>query len=189
MNEAVQYLHAVYPLSDEVLSHLDSILKSRSLVKGEFLLKPGEVCENIYFIKKGLLRCYYLRGETEVSAWFMKEADVIVSVDSYYEQVPSYEYIQALEDCDLYYITFYEEDYIFQTYLEYNVIGRLLTRKYLQVWNRQLRNIRMLSAAERYQELLNKEPELLLRVPLKYLASYLDMLPETLSRMRNRISN
>jgi CRP-like cAMP-binding protein len=101
--------------------------------------------------------------------------------------VPSYEYIQALEDCELIAIGFHELEKLFQTHIEYERVGRLMTLKYLRIWTRQLRNIRMLSAAERYKDLLEKQPELLQRVPQQYLASYLDMLPETLSRMRRKL--
>jgi CRP/FNR family transcriptional regulator, anaerobic regulatory protein len=184
MEELLQFLNQIYPLPTALMEELSPMIKRRLLHEKEYLLSAGEVCGNIYFIRKGMLRCYYLRDTKEVSAWFMKETDTIVSVESFYDQIPSYEFIQALEDCELYYISFAQLEEIYSKYLEFNVVGRILTTRYLKMWTRQLRYLRSLSALERYQELLAKEPELLLRVPLKLLASYLDMEPETLSRMR-----
>jgi CRP-like cAMP-binding protein len=76
---------------------------------------------------------------------------------------------------------------MYRTFVEFNVVGRVLTNKYLRIWHRQARNIRMLTAEERYQFLLENQPELINRVPVQDLASYLDMSRETLSRMRGRI--
>jgi len=184
MEDLLDFLNGIYPFPPGLKDELTPMIKSLRLSEKEYLLRAGEVCKNIYFIRKGLLRCYYLKETKEVSAWFLKEVDTIVSVESFYDQLPSYEFIQALEDCELFYISFDELEEIYGKYLEFNVIGRKLTTHYLKMWTRQLRYLRSMSALERYKELLAKEPELLLRVPLKLLASYLDMEPETLSRMR-----
>jgi len=92
-----------------------------------------------------------------------------------------------LEDSDLFYITYDEYLHLNRTYVEFNVVGRVLTNKYLRIWHRQARNIRMLTAEERYGFLLEHQPELIRRVPVRDLASYLDMRRETLSRMRGRL--
>jgi len=188
MKDVIDFLRSVYPLSDACCEHLSKIIKFRTVAKDEILLRPGEVCEFIFFIRKGLLRCFYLEGEKEVTSWLRKERDLCVSVDSYYDQLSSYEYIVAVEDCELYYISFYEEREVFETFLEYNFIGRMLTQRELREHARELRNIRMLSSSQRYLALLERDPELVQRVPVMYLASYLDMTPETLSRMRSLVS-
>jgi CRP-like cAMP-binding protein len=170
------------------VNHLSKIIKSRHVAKRGYLLRPGEVCEHIFFIERGLLRCFYLSGETEVTSWLRREGRVVVSIDSYYDQVPSYEFIQAVEDTDLFYITFEEEQEVFNRFLEYNFIGRLLTQFELRDFARDLRNIRMHTAIERYEMLLKNDPELVRRVPNIYLASYLNMTTETLSRIRGQLS-
>ncbi|MBN8853359.1 MAG: hypothetical protein BGO55_12525 [Sphingobacteriales bacterium 50-39] len=176
-----------WPLSSECLSFLPAIIKKRSIKRDEYLLRVGEVCKNLYFIQKGLLKCYYILHEGEVSDWFFGEGETVVSIDSFYDQAASKDFIQALEDCDLFYITHDEYLHLNRTFIEFNVIGRVLTNKYLRIWHRQARNIRMLDAEERYIFLLEHQPELIRRVPVRDLASYLDMRPETLSRMRGRL--
>jgi CRP-like cAMP-binding protein len=161
----------------------------RRLEKGEYILKAGEVCRHLYFVSKGLLRCYYLTGkdnEVEVSTWFMKGADVCVSIDSFYDQVESYEFIHALEACEVFFISYEDLEEAYKEFVDFNVVGRILTLKYLKEWARQLRGIRKLSATERYLALEERDRDLVLRVQGKYLASYLDMEAETLSRIRGK---
>ena len=193
MEELLSFLNAIgtaegWPLSPACVAYLQKIIKSRTLARGEFLLSAGEVCENLYFIKSGLLKCFYMLHGAEVSDWFFGELQTVVSIDSFYDQVASLDFIQALEDCELFYITYAELAYLYRNFVEFNVVGRVLTNKYLRIWHRQARNIRMLTAEERYLLLLKTDSELMNRVPVKDMASYLDMSRETLSRMRGRIS-
>jgi len=188
MDKLLSYLHSIHPLSPELREHLLITVKIKSLQKKEYLLRPGYICRYMCFISSGLLRAYYLRGDTEVSSWFMKEGDVCVSIESFYKQQPGYEYIQAIEDTEYFYIDQRELENIYKTYPEFNAVGRVLTIKYLNLWAEQLYAIRMQSAAERYEWLLKFHPELLFRVPQKYIASYLDITPETLSKIRSKIS-
>src|ERR1700742_969431 len=99
MEEVVQFLQEIYPLPDALVKQLFAIMKIRRLEWKEILLREGDICKNIYFIRKGLIRCYYLVQDKEVNAWFLKEGDTIVAVDSFYDQTPTKEYIQALEPC------------------------------------------------------------------------------------------
>lgn len=134
------------------------------------------------------MRAYYLKGNTEVSAWFMTDGDFIVSIESFYEQKESYESIQALEDTEMFYIDYDELEYIYKHFLEFNYIGRVITIKYLTLWAKQLFSIRSQTAEERYLWLLANRPEIILRVPAKYIASYLDITEVTLSRIKNNIA-
>jgi CRP-like cAMP-binding protein len=192
MKELLDFLCSIaadagWPLSVGCLNYLQGIVKTTSLKSDEFLLKEGQKCENLYFIQKGLLKCFYVVHDTPVSDWFFGEQEAVVSVDSFYDQVPSEDFIQALEDTDLFYISFNDLAYLYRNFVEFNVIGRILTNKYLRIWHRQARNIRMLNAGERYSFLLQRQPELIKRVPLRDLASYLDMSRETISRIRGQI--
>jgi CRP-like cAMP-binding protein len=192
MEELLTFLNAIsaaegWPLSTACLDFLPTIIKKLTLKKGEYLLVPGQVCENLYFIQKGLLKCFYVVHGKAVSDWFFGEMETVVSIDSFYDQVPGEDFIEAIEDCELFYISFPEFQHLYRTYVEFNVIGRVLTNKYLRLWHRQARNIRMLSAKERYLFLLKNQPDLIKRVEVQDLASYLDMSRETLSRMRGDI--
>lgn len=192
MEELLLFLNNVatlhgWPLSEKCLAYLRTIIQEKKLKKDEILLRPPDVCTNLYFIREGLLKCYYLLRGNEVCDWFFGEGETVVSIDSFYDQLPSIEFIQSLEDCILYYITHEELEYLYRTFVEFNVVGRVLTNKYLRIWHRHAKNIRMLSAEERYQLLLDTQPELVRRVSVQDLSSHLDMRRETLSRVRGKI--
>lgn len=188
METIFAFLDSIQPLSPQLREHLCNTLKVRQLTRKEYLLKAGHICRNVYFITKGLVRCYYVKetatGDVDISAWFMKEGDVIFSIESFYSQTESHEFIQALEDTTVFYISFEELEHIYQTYPEFNYTGRLLTIHYHKLWGQQLYSIRMKTAAERYQWLLHHYPELLLRVPAKFIASYLDISEITFSKIK-----
>jgi CRP-like cAMP-binding protein len=178
------FLNNVYPLSAGLQECLASRLQYKEIRRKDFLLKAGHVCRHIYFIQAGLMRCFYNKGSAEVCSWFMKECDIIVSIESFYRQVPSYESIQALEDCCLYYISYSDLDYMYKTYPEFNYIGRELTLNYFILWAQQLYGLRMQTSYERYHWLISNFPELVLRVPAKYIASYLSITEVTLSKIK-----
>jgi len=186
MKNLIEFLNAVHPLSSGLEKHLSGILKVNELPRKSFYLKQGQISRHIAFVEKGLLRCYYEKNEKEVCSWFMKEGDVIISVESFFKQTISYENIQALEDCTLYYIDFNELQYIYQHFPEFNFTGRVLAENYYALSEQRLYSIRMQRGKERYDYLINNFPELIRRVPSKYLASYLGISEFTLSRIRSR---
>ncbi len=184
MMELLHFLQSIHPMSDGLKQHLAITLKERRLSKKDYLLRAGHVSQNICFIAGGLLRCFYLKDEQEVSSWFMKEGDVIVSVESFFSQKESYESIQAVEDCQLYYITYNELQFLYQHFPEFNFIGRVLLEKYYMLSEQRLYSLRMQRSQERYEYLLTNHPELVLRVPAKYLASYLGITQQYLSMFK-----
>jgi len=179
-------LTSIHPLSEGLVNHLAKTLRTKSISKKQYLLKAGHISRQICFIEKGLLRCFYEQGEAEVSSWFMKEGDVIISVESFFKQVPSYEIIQALEDCTVYYISYEQLMYAYMNFVEFNFVGRILTEKYYTLCEQRLYSLRMHKAVERYNDLLQNDPEIIQRVPSKYVASYLGISLETLSRVKSK---
>lgn len=184
MEELLQYFTSIHPLSDALISYFAANIKCRHLKKKEFLLKKGWVSQDIHFIYKGILRCFYIIDDKEVSSWFMKEGDVIISVESFFNQTVSKEFIQALEDSSVFYISHEELQHIYKNFPEFNFIGRVLTERYYTLSEQRLYAMRMQRAPDKYQYLLNQHPDLLLRVPSKFLASYMGVTEVTLSNMK-----
>ena len=192
MEKVIAFLNEIakaegHPLTPACVAYLRKTIKTKVVDKDEHLLKEGEICENLYFIASGLLKCYYLLRGKKVCDWFFAENETVVAVDSFYDQIPSTDFIQALEKCLLFYITFQELAYMYRTFVEFNVVGRVLTHRYFRIWHRQARNFRLLTKDERYRLLLETQPDLVRRVPVGDMASFLDMVPETLSRIRSRL--
>lgn len=184
--QLIAYLHSIHPLSPALREHLHEIIKMTEIKKRDKLLRPGQVCTNIYFIEKGLFRCSYIEHFKEVCVWFMKEKDVIVSVNSFFRQTPGYQTIQAMEDSRIYSISHRELQHIYQQYPEFNFTGRLLTEKYYALSEERLQLTRIQRVEERYTQFLKAYPELPERVPTKYIASYLGTTLETLSRIKKK---
>jgi len=184
MKELLSLLNEIHSLSPALHRYLSQTLKSTTIEKKQFLLSAGQINRHIYFVDKGVLRCYYIQGEQEVCSKFLKERDIIVSASSFFLQKESDEYIQAIENSTLWYLSFDELQYIYKYFPEFNVIARVLSIKSYLLSEQRLIFIRMKQSSDRYSSMLEYFPELVLRVPSKYLASYLGISVETLSRIR-----
>ena len=179
-------LNSIHPLSEGLVNHLAQTLKTRTIAKKQYLLRAGHISRQICFIESGLLRCFYEHGDTEVSSCFMKEGDVIVSVESFFKQKPSYESIQALEETTVHYISYDELQFIYKNFLEFNFVARVLAEHYYTLSEQRLYSLRMQRSQERYEHLIKNFPEIILRVPSKFIASYLGISEETLSRIKSK---
>lgn len=184
MESLLQHLQAIQPLSSALEEYLINRVKTKYVNKGSYLLNAESISRHIYFIERGLFRCFYEVGDKTISSWFMKEGDVILSVRSFFEQLPSHECIQALENSTVHYIGYQELMEAYKDFPEFNFHGRFLTERYYIKSESRIYALRAKSAYDRYLHLLKWEPELLLRVPAKYLATYLGMAEFTLSRIR-----
>jgi CRP-like cAMP-binding protein len=171
-------------MSPELSYHLSKILKTKTLKRNEYLLHAGKVCKNVYFVQKGLLRSFYLKGEDEVSKWFMKENDVVFAVKSFLTQKPSSESIQALEACTLHYITYGQLQHIYHHFQEFNFQRAILTEKYYILSEERNDILLHPNPIERYKFLLKNYPELIRRVQYKYIASYLGVSLRTMNRIK-----
>lgn len=187
MDNLIYILDSIHPISTGLKLYLSSILQEQSLKKKSYLLKAGHISRRVCYVSSGLLRCYYTVDNSDISSWFMKEGDVIFSVESFLTQRPSYESIQALEDTIIYYISYDELQHIYKTYPEFNFIGRVLTEKYYVLSEQRVQSMRMLRSMERYDHLLEHNPDLIRRVPAKYLASYLGLTEVTLSKIKAKL--
>jgi CRP-like cAMP-binding protein len=186
MEEIFEFLSYIYPLSPPCIEYLSKAVKSRSVSKNEVVLAIGDVNHNLYFIKTGALYCYYFVKDKTVCDWFFWENETVVSIGSYYDQVPSEDCIVVLEDAELYYITKDQYDYICKTFLEFNFIARVLLEKYLKEFHSHARLIRKQEAAERFRLAFERNPAMMNRIPVGLLATWLNMEPETLSRLRGK---
>jgi signal-transduction protein with cAMP-binding, CBS, and nucleotidyltransferase domain len=186
LTSLLNLLDSIHPLSDELKNYFIQTIKIKEIPRKKYLLKAGHINSTISFIQKGLFRCYQVNDKEEVSTWFMKEGDVIISVSSFYNQKVSTEYIHALEDSVIYYVSYSELMHIYREYIEFNYNARVLTEKYHTQWVDYTDAMRRKNAGDRYEWMLNNYPELIQRVPSKYLATYLNMNEVTLSRIKGK---
>lgn len=163
-------------------------LKKKRLSKGAFLLEEGKICQQIAFIEKGLFRTFYLRDGLEITTCFCQENTITCSYKSVITKQPSDLSIQAIEDCALTVFNYADLLKLYNKHPFWQVVGRMAAENEFLVIEDYTRFINDLSAQERYQRILETDPSLLHRVPLVYLASYLQIKPETLSRIRKKLA-
>jgi CRP-like cAMP-binding protein len=159
-------------------------LKIETFPRKTILLKEGQVSDKIYFIEKGLVRLYYVEGETEICSGLLCEKGVVISVKSFFGQSPSTEFIQTLEETSLWYITYDELESLYADFPEFNIIARkLITAYYVRSEERNYL-LRRKTAQEKLDYFNQHLHHLAGRVPRKDIASYLGVTLETLSRIQ-----
>lgn len=153
--------------------------------KGYRLLQPGRVCTHLYFLETGLVREYQVSADgRERNEWFSLEGDWVTSLHSFSRQQPNPSHFQLLEDSQLRGITYAHWQSLLAGYPAVERLYRLVLEEYLVRVEERAYDLQFLSARERYEKFLRHYPMLLQRVPLGQIASYLNVTPETLSRLR-----
>ncbi len=180
--------NAIHQMPEELMEDIAGKVVIHSCNKGDKLLKPGRVANYASFVLKGLAKSYYIResDNAEVITKFLFEGSVITSIFSYYSRKPGNEYIVALEDITIIGLHYDDMQLLFRKHPAFNFIIRTVTERYLYFLEVELFNMRKPFAEERYNFFTKHFPDLLQRITLKDIASYLGMSLETLSRVRGR---
>ncbi len=183
-----QYVSGYVALTNEEFTFLADKIVVRSFEKKHQLVHAGEVEHYLNFVVRGLVRMYFYRGKTEVITNIAKEGQLISSTASFLSGTPSSYYIETMEPSLLLSITREDLEEIYQKNIRIEKLGRLMTTQFvLQNEEWELECMR-LDTRERYLRFVENSPDLMLRVPQKYLASYLNMKPETFSRLKRLLS-
>lgn len=175
-------------LDQEELDLFRSLLTVKELKKKELLLRSGENCRNIYFINSGCIRYYYLVDGEEKTAQFFFENGWYTDYESFLSGDPSENFIEAIEDTELLCL---EKNALQKLYAEapkFERFGRIMAENaYLGIRYRT-KTLTNLNAEERYLKLIKERPKIFERVPQYYIASYLNIQPQSLSRIRKKIA-
>ena len=152
--------------------------------KNELLIAAGQVCRHMYFIEKGSIRGYYIIDGKDLSQWFGFDNDFFTSFRSYATRTIAKEFIQVVEDSVIWSIAKEQLDELLEQFPELEKLVRLIYEHYYIRLEERYSNAHFQNAGERYDDLLKNNPHILQRMPLGYVASYLGISPETLSRIR-----
>ena len=180
----IEYFNSITPLPPALVDDIIKYAVIKAYEKNEMILQEGKVSNYCSWIIKGLTRSYYTRDGEDITTKFLWDGGCITSVYSYYSRKPGNENIVALEHTLLASLHYDHMQYLFKTYPSFNIIGRVITEQYLYMLEIEVYNLRKQKAEDRYQFIVKHFPHLLQRVPLKYLATYLGINLETLSRIR-----
>lgn len=179
---------SIHHLPQEELDQLDDLITFRKLRKGELLLTENQVCNEICFIKKGILRSYFFNHQgDEITNCFAFENEFMASFSSFITQNRAEENIQALADTELQIISREGLEKLYKLGMHWQEIGRKLTEIEYVTLQKRMISFQKLSGAQRYEELYKNHQKYLQLIPLQYLASYLGVTPRHLSRIRKAI--
>ncbi|MBF0596315.1 Crp/Fnr family transcriptional regulator [Faecalibacter rhinopitheci] len=183
-----EIIQEYYPLSETAFQKINALATQVEMPKKTIVFDTKQYEPKFYFIAKGSARVYIIDDEgNEVSYILFLEKDYLLSFDSYLYKKPSYEYIELLEDSVLFELNTEELKALYANDLELANLGRTMSDQFAHYTEQRFIDRLSLSATARYLKLIENYPEIIQRIPLKYIASYLGITQVSLSRIRAKI--
>lgn len=171
-------------MTHDELDLLESILIPMKFRKGDTILKSGDVCRNIYYIDKGLIRQYYYKYDKEVTEHLGEDHTIFMCIESLFKEEPSKIEVEALEATVLFALPKVDLERVALHNVNIQLLYRKILEESLIISQVHADLVRFETAQNRYKRMCKLMQQVVLRAPLVYIASYLQMTPETLSRVR-----
>jgi len=181
-------LKEIEPLSKKIYHALIENFHDQKIKKGTIILHEGDVCKKLWFLANGLLRSYHNIGNKEVTSRIMFKNHIVISPGSFFTQTAATESIEALADSTIVSISFADLQKIYSKFPEFNFHTRIITEQYFYKQEQRLYMLRKREATAKYNFFLENYEGYLKYIPQKYIASFLNIAPETLSRTRSKLS-
>lgn len=181
----VEYINTFVPLSNEAAEYISNKSRKEDLPKNHLLHTEGEVCDKIFFIEKGVVRWFYYNEDgKDVTDSFAIECSFVTAFDSFFQRKPSRYFIELLEDSTVYSMTYADVQNELEQFPETQRLTNLFLVQLLEQMLDKNAALQFKTAKQRYGFIKEKHPEILQRVTLGHIASYLGITQETLSRIR-----
>lgn len=174
------YQRKLYPLGEEILNRLLEKMEEVWFGKGEQVVTEGRRTDSVYFVKEGLARVYILRDGRDMTLWFTGEGEMLAGSTEKVSPLNA----EVLEDSVLLRISVGQLEELFGQSLELANWGRKLAEHYLSEYEHYFTYYSGTEARAQYERLMREYPDLIRKVPLKHIASYLQITPQSLSRIR-----
>ena len=171
-------------MTHDELDVLESVLVPMKFAKGKMILEEGEVCENIYYLDKGLIRQFYFKNGKEVTEHLGSDRSIFMCIESLFRETPSLLQVEAIESCQIYALPKHRLEQVALHNVNIQILYRTILEESLILSQVHVDLVRFETAGDRYQKMCKRMPQVVLRAPLVYIASYLQITPETLSRVR-----
>ncbi|HEY9543220.1 Crp/Fnr family transcriptional regulator [Prevotella sp.] len=172
-------------MTHEELDLLENILVPRKYNKGQIILKEGDICDSIYYVDKGLVRQFYFKNEKEVTEHLGENHTIFMCIESLFKEEPSKLQVEAIEPSIIYALPKKELESVALHNVNIQILYRKILEESLILSQVHADLVRFETAQDRYRKMCKLMPQVVLRAPLVYIASYLQMTPETLSRVRS----
>ena len=182
-----KYCKETVPLSDKELELIDSYFESKSILKKHYLLEGNNVCNFIAFIAKGSIRHFHVKDGVEKTCDISFENSWVTDFQSFTNNTVCKMNLQAMEDTTVFFIKKNNLSSLYKACNKYETFGRLMAENVAQRATDIAMSLSSDKPEERFLQLIKKQPNLFQRIPQKYIANFLGISPESLSRIRNRI--
>lgn len=187
MDRLLENIKTYITLNQDELSLLEKSLTKKAYNKKDIIFEEGKIANEIYFVSKGCVRLFYNADGTDKTAFFYTEGQFICAGESFTFNTPAIENYQAIEPTELIVFTKSEIENLTLQIPKMEVIARVAVENELITSQKVIASFVTKSPEERYLDLLNTRKELFQRVPQQYIASFLGVSPETLSRIKTRV--
>ena len=171
-------------MTHDELDILESVLVPMKFAKGEIILKEGDVCEHVYYVERGLTRQFYFKNGKELTEHIGVEHSIVMCIESLFMEKPTHLQLEALEPTLIYAMPKRKLEEVALHNVNIQILFRKILEESLIISQVHADMLRFETAQDRYLKLCKLSPQVVLRAPLVYVASYLQMTPETLSRVR-----
>lgn len=186
MESLRQAIESIAPLPDDCRDIFLSAWQYQEVPKDHTLLRENTVGDQLFFIEKGIARIFYHKNEKEITEWIAMDQQFFLSITSFFQRTPSHLGIHTLEPSIVYSIRQADFMELADRYHAIEKVLRKMVTASLILSQQRMDSIQFETAQQRYERLLAGSPDIIKRVPLSYIASFLGVTLETLSRIRGR---
>ncbi|WP_338220203.1 Crp/Fnr family transcriptional regulator [Algoriphagus sp. oki45] len=187
MNELRQFIEKYTSLPTDEWKQISICFEKRVMEKDEIILQEGKVCRHLYFLESGLLHFYINKEGNNITKFFTEAPYFFTSQASFNSQKPANENIQSIEKSIVWQISYRHTNDLYKL-KSWTDFARKIIQEVQFFTEEILEELQTETAEFRYKKMLVNEPELLKRIPLKILASYLGIAPQSLSRIRKKLA-
>jgi len=188
MESLIRTIKTYISLTPEEEDIVSSLFTPLQLAPGAYFLEEGKICRHVAFIHKGLLRYYINDNGVERTMYFNRENEFVCNYPSFLPQIPSDKSIQAVEETELYLISYENLQRFYKEIKEGEKFGRVAIEYVFLSAIQQLDSLYTDPPEQRYQRFLSIYPDLVQRLPQYFIASYVGIKPQSLSRIRKRMA-
>ena len=174
-------------MTHDELDVLESVLVPLKFSKGEMILKEGEICRYIYYIERGLIRQFYFKNGKQITEHLGEDRTMFMCIESLFREEPTKLQVEALEPTMVYALPKSKLEEVAMHNVNIQILYRKILEESLIISQVHADLVRFEIAQNRYKRMCKLSPQVILRAPLVYIASYLQMTPETLSRVRSSV--
>ena len=185
IDDLLTFLNRFIKVSGEEFAELIAWTEPCQFAKKTLLTKPGDVEVHMYFITSGLVRKYFLKKDQEIITHIVKEGGILGAGESFLTGEPSKYFVETLEPTTAFAISKQKVEEMYRSSKKWEKLGRIMTTQYFLVQEMRLMDNIRYSTRERFVKFMKENTDLIQRVPQKYLASYLNIKPETFSRLKH----